>query len=99
MTSPDAWVTLLGCGLAAWTGSLAGGRRDGNDPSHARAVLGQVCCAAGITLFSAFSARVENGGLWEAPQGSTVAVAVVCAVLMSMAIVTLGPTPTPREVE
>lgn len=99
VASPDVWVTVLGCGLAAWTGSLAGGRHGGNDPSRTRAVLGQVCCAAGIALFSAFSARVENGGLWEAPQGSTVAVAVVCAVLMSMAIVTLGPTPTAREVE
>lgn len=90
--TPHTLVMALGLAMAAWVSSLA------RKSSHkAAAIAGQLAGFALIAIFQLVALRVENGGIWTEAQGGNVAVALVCSVLMSIAIVTLGPGPSPRE--
>ena len=94
LAQPATWLTMLGCAAAAGLASAVSGERGGT-----RAVLGQALGAAVLVAIQVIAARVENGGLWEAPPVAGVAIAVVCAVLMSIVISTVGPVPRHMEDE
>lgn len=65
----------------------------------ATAVIGQVVGVL-VLVFSLFlAARVENGGIWVAPNWGDVAVAIVLSVLLCAAAVARGPLPADGEVE
>ena len=94
ITSPLTWIGAVGCGLAACAAASLAHRR-----STGLALLGQAIGAA-ISVFSQFVLRrVENGGIWVAPDISTLLVAVVWFVLMCMAIALFGPANARREVD
>ena len=94
LTSQQAWVMVGACTLAAWLCSLVGGRRGRGWKVAGQAIAALVLVAAQVNLI-----RVENGGIWNAGAAANVAVAVLCSVLLSIAIVTFGPAPKPREDE
>lgn len=94
LAQPETWLAVLGCAVGAWLAALIGAGRGG-----ARGIAGQVACAAILVGVQVLSARVENGGLWAAPDAAGIAVAVVCAVLVSIVISTIGPAPRHTEDE
>ena len=94
LAQPETWLAVLGCAVGAWLAALVGAGRGG-----ARGIAGQVAGAAVLVGVQVLSARVENGGLWAAPDAAGIAVAVVCAVLVSIVISTIGPAPRHTEDE
>lgn len=94
LSHAGSWLAIAGCALGAWLASLVGGRRGG-----AKGVAGQAVCATVLIATQVLAARVENGGLWAAPDAAGIAVAVVCAVLVSIVISTIGPSPRHMEDE
>ena len=94
LSHAGSWLAIASCALGAWLASLVGGRRGG-----ARGVTGQAVCATVLIATQVLAARVENGGLWTAPDAAGIAVAVVCAVLVSIVISTIGPSPRHTEDE
>lgn len=92
LASPAAWLFVAGAAASAWLCALvsAGG-------GTARCCVGQMLGSAAAIATLALARRVENGGLWAAPAASDIAVAVVCAVLVMIATLTLGPVCQPRE--
>ena len=97
LVHPGTWLVAAGAALAAGACSLLGTRG-----TPAARVCGQTLCAAVLIACQMLATRVENGGIWTAGAAANLAVALVCSLLMSIAIVTLGPpapAPKPREVE
>lgn len=94
LSRPEAWLAIAGCGLGAWLGSLVGGGRPG-----ARGILAQALCAGVLVGVQVLCARVENGGLWTVPDAAGIAVALGCAVLVSIVISIIGPAPRHTEGE
>lgn len=91
---PGAWLSVAGCASGAWAASVIGAGR-----GDARGIAGQAVCAAILIAAQVLAARVENGGLWTVPDAAGIAVAVVCAVLVSIVISTIGPSPRHMEDE
>ncbi len=91
---PEAWLSVAGCASGAWAASVIGAGRGG-----ARGIAGQAVCAAILIAAQVLDARVENGGLWTVPDAAGIAVAVVCAVLVSIVTSTIGPSPRHMEDE
>ena len=94
LSSPATWEMVAGAGCAAALASLIGNTRGPVARSAA-----QVVCAFVLVATRTALPGMENAGLWLGNSAPGVAVAVVCSVLMSIAIVTLGPAPKPREDE
>lgn len=92
LSSPATWSFALVAGAASWAASLIGRGRGAGFGIMAQVVAAVIVVAARVAL-----PGMENAGLWLGDSAPGIAVAVVCAVLMSIAIVTLGPAPKPRE--
>ena len=84
--SGSSWLMAAGCAGASLACALISKRR-----SNAACAAAQVTCCAILIATLVFSARVENGGLWTTPSICDIAVALVCLILMSISIMTLGP--------
>ena len=92
LVSPVAWLFVAGTAASAWLCAIVSA-----DGGTARRCVGQVLGGAAAIATLALARRVENGGLWAAPAASDIAVAVVCAVLVMIETLTLGPVCQPRE--
>lgn len=90
--SPGTWVLIFGCAIGAGIASFFMGRM-----KVGTRIFGQVLACAVVIFFQLVSIRVENGGIWAAPDVFSVLVALTCLVLMSIAIWALGPEQLPQE--
>jgi serine/threonine-protein kinase len=91
---PALWIGAAGSGLAAAVASALAHR--GSVPL---AELGMLLGALVVTFSQLVSRRMENGGIWSAPDWDTVAVAVVCFVLMGVFVAAFGTPQTHTEGE
>ncbi|WP_455138961.1 serine/threonine-protein kinase [Thermophilibacter sp.] len=83
---PGFWALLAGsvaCAAASSAVALRG--------SVAAGIAGQVLGAACLIGAAAVAAGVENGGIWAAPDGVVVVLAVLLSVLLCVATVLRGP--------
>ena len=94
LLSTHTLALAAGAGIAAAAGAVAGARRGTTGRVAAQGLTATLLVAVQVALV-----RVENAGIWSSTEAANVAVALVCLVLMSIAIVTLGSTPKPREDE
>jgi len=60
------------------------------------AILAQALCACGVVFSQMLAVRVKNGGIWEPPSPTSVAVALLLFILMGFAVMTFGP---PRSIQ
>lgn len=65
--------------------------------SRGLAVLGSCIGFAGVIASSMLRARVENGGIWVAPNGPFIAVALLLFILMDIAVAVFGAPLDGRE--
>lgn len=84
---PASWIALAGCAAGALVASLIARAR----PQISFSVLGQAAGCIIVVALQLVSGRVENGGIWVAPTWETVGIAVVLAILVSMAAALSGP--------
>lgn len=92
--TPATWLLVLGCGASALVASaiaLRGSVRAG--------VVGQVAGLSILVGAYVLAARVENGGIWLAPDLATVGVAVVLCMLMCILTALRGPLDGDQEGE
>lgn len=84
---PSSWVLVLGWGLAAAAASLLAksGRRG-------LQIFGQCLCAGLLVFFQALSLRVENSGIWAAPDMTAILIAIFLSVVMCIASALMGST-------
>jgi serine/threonine-protein kinase len=75
LAQPQVWVVALSCGLAALVGSAVVGRG-----SVAAGIAAQIIGCAIVVAGIVYAARMENGGMWAAPDAPT----IVCAVSLTI---------------
>ena len=91
----STWISLASSGLAAFIGSLITNARK----STTCAALGQIACAAIIIGGQLLAGQMEKGDIWLPPSQSTILIAVVLCVLVSIATFLSGPSPEDPEEE
>lgn len=84
---PSSWILIVGWGAAASSASLLAksGRRG-------LQFFGQGLCAGLLVFFQALSLRVENSGIWAAPDMTAIFCAVFLSVVMCIASALMGST-------
>ena len=91
---PSFWVGVGGVGLSALLCSALSHR-----DSTSLAIVAQILGIALLAFSSAVAGRVENGGIWQAPVWGELALAVLCSVSVSLAILLFGPPDSGVEVD
>ena len=92
LAQPETWICAIACGLAALVGSAIVGRG-----SVAAGIVAQLLGCAIVVAGIVYAARMENGGIWTAPDAPTVAVAVSLSVCMCVATALRGPLQWDQE--
>ncbi len=83
---PSTWLYAAAAGLAAWISSLVAMRG-----TVASGIIGQALGAAVLAGSVILKVRVENGGIWGAPEWGSLAVALLCFLFMCILTVLRGP--------
>lgn len=91
-SEPARAVLGAGLALASCAGAALASRG-----TRATAVAGQVVAFALALGAMLVAARVENGGIWAAPEAGSVAVALLLCVFMCIAAVSFGPSNARQE--
>ena len=91
---PTTWMMLTAAAGAAWVASLVGYGR-----GPVAGTMAQVIAAATLICVRIAAPGMENAGLWLGAEAPSVAVAVLCALLVSVAVCMFGPAPRPQEDE
>lgn len=83
---PSSWILVFSWGAAASAASLCAksGRRG-------LEIFGQCLCAGLLVFFQALSVRVENSGIWAAPDMTAILIAIFLSVVMCIISVLMGP--------
>ncbi|WP_417119263.1 serine/threonine-protein kinase [Olsenella phocaeensis] len=89
---PSSWLVLAGGAAVAGLASLLAHWREAPTAQY----LAQLLALGGSVGVRAVAARMENGGTWVAPSWSATAVAVVCCVILCLAVRLNGPIPAPK---
>ena len=92
LKQPEAWICAFFCGLAGLVGSALAGRG-----SVASGIIAQVFGCVAVIAGLVCAARMENGGMWTAPDAATVACAVSLSVCMCIATALRGPLQEDQE--
>ncbi len=92
LAQPETWLSMLACGLAALVGSALVGRG-----SVAAGIVAQLMGCAVVIAGIIYAARMENGGMWIAPDAPTVACAVCLSLCMCIATALRGPLQWDQE--
>lgn len=89
---PSSWLVLAGGAAVAGLASLLAHWRE----TPAAQYLAQLLALGGSVGVRAVAARMENGGTWVAPSWPATVVAVVCCVILCLAVRLNGPIPAPE---
>ena len=92
LSSPTELVAPAGMATVALVVSLLTHR--GSKPL---AIFGQLVGLCGFIFVQMLATWVKNGGIWEPPSPSMVAIAVLLFILMGMAVSTFGPPHVSQE--
>jgi hypothetical protein len=92
-SNPGTWVEAVGCGAAAWAGSMLAHR-----DSTSLAIVGQAVGFVVLAFARSAAQWVENGHIWTLPNMSAMAVALILYVLVSLALALFGAPETDQEV-
>jgi serine/threonine-protein kinase len=92
ITMSTTWVCALGCGLSACAGAALCQRG-----TKAATLGGQALTAGCLVAVRLVCARVENGGIWVAPNWASLGIALLFSLLMVLVTVVLGPPQPIRE--
>ena len=92
LAQPQVWVVALSCGLAALVGSAVVGRG-----SVAAGIAAQIIGCAIVVAGIVYAARMENGGMWAAPDAPTIVCAVSLTICMCVATALRGPLQWDQE--